>query len=315
MVTQVPVTAVRTACPGHRLAVREKIDILRKLSPDPGPGDVNDCARETVYPVTCPFFQPSNPVSMKNLLLAVILLLAPVSVPGQTSFFPVPPPQGVLRVALVPAENVTADDTDGVKRALENYYGVHVTVMPPVTLAGRAGVKGRSKSVRTHAGGRQVVTDSTNFQGHHFNFFLEQAGPGFDVVMGLMGYGLSTGEWTIRGITTLEGKCAVVTTYLVRQQSATVEQYRFRLAKVALHEFGHALGLPHCGDHPGAGGPPQEYSDKVTTIANGDPRCLMLRSTADGAQHYATTNQLCGRCHAKIKGPAKPLSFLRPSQP
>ena len=243
---------------------------------------------------------------MKTLLLAVILLLASPSLPGQTPFLTVPAPQGVLRVALVPAENVTADDIDVVKRAVESYYGVHVTVTLPVTLAGRAGVKGRSKSVRTHAGGRQVVTDSTNFQGHRFNFFLDQAGPGFDVVMGLMGYGLSTGEWTSRGFTTMKGKCSVVTTYLVRQQSATAEQYRFRLAKVALHEFGHALGLPHCGDKidtPGAGAPPQEYSDKVTTIVNGDPRCLMLRSTADGAQHYATTNQLCAACAGKARHP------------
>ncbi len=240
---------------------------------------------------------------MKTFLLAVILLLASVSVPGQTPFLTVPAPRGLLRVALVPAENVTADDIDVVKRALESYYGVHVTVTPPVTLAGRAGVKGRSKSVRTHAGGRRVVTDSTNFQGPVFKFFQEQAGPGFDVVMGLMGYGLSTGEWTIRGITTMEGKCAVVTTYLVRQQSATAEQYRFRLAKVALHEFGHALGLPHCGHTPDAGVPPQEYSNTATTIATGDPRCLMLRSTADGAQHYATTNQLCAACAEKAKHP------------
>ncbi|CAA9233785.1 MAG: hypothetical protein AVDCRST_MAG56-1073 [uncultured Cytophagales bacterium] len=253
---------------------------------------------------------------MKTRWIAVLLLLASLPLRGQTPFFTVPAPMGVLRVALVPAENVTASDVDVVKRALESYYGVHVTVTPPVTLAGPSGVKGPSQSIRTGARGRQVVTDSTNWEGNPFTPFTGHAGPDFDVVVGLMGYGLSTAKWTIRGITTMKGKCSVVTTYLVRQQSATEEQYRFRLAKVALHEFGHVLGLPHCGaDNLAAGVQLPEYSGKTTTVEIGDPRCLMLQSTADGAQLYATTNQLCKQCHAKIKANAKPVSFLRPSQP
>jgi hypothetical protein len=255
---------------------------------------------------------------MKTFLLAAVLLLVSPSLRGQTPFFTVPAPKGPLRVALVPAENVTASDVEVVKKALEGYYGVHVTKTPTLTLAGRVGVKGRSRSIRTAAGGKQVVTDSTIVEGLPLYLFIGHAGQGFDIVVGLMGYGLSTGEWTIRGVTRLIGNdtCAAVSTYLVRQQSATAEQYRFRLAKVALHEFGHALGLSHCGTGKSAfAAPPQEYSDKVTTIATGDPRCLMLQSTPDGAQHYATTNQLCKQCHAKIKGTTKPLSFLRQSQP
>ncbi len=252
---------------------------------------------------------------MKTLWIAVVLCLASLSVTGQTPFFTVPAPKGVLRVALVPAENATATDVDVVKRALESYYGVHVTVTPPLTLAGRAKVAGRSLSVRVTSGVRQVVTDSTNLEGHPFHHFTGHAGPESDLVVGLMGYGLSTGKWTIRGVTTMQGKCAVVSTYLVRQQSATAAQYQFRLAKVALHEFGHALGLPHCGSNPADSVHTQAYSGEVTTIERGDPRCLMLQSTPDGAQHYATTNQLCAQCHAKVQGNARPVSFLRASHP
>ena len=264
---------------------------------------------------------------MKVFRIAAVLFLVSLSLPGQTPFLTLPAPKSVLRVALVPAENVTASDIDVVKRAVESYYGVHVTVTPPVTLAGPAGVKGppnhvpvlgirrsqtpvaldnrawakgRSQSIRTGAGGRQVVTDSTIWEGNPFIPFTKHAGPDFDVVVGLMGYGLSTGKWTTRGLTTMQGKCSLVTTYLVRQQSATEEQYRFRLAKVALHEFGHALGLPHCGAGD-AGVQLPEYSGNTTTVKVGDPRCLMLQSTPDGAQHYATTNQLCAACAGKVR--------------
>lgn len=256
---------------------------------------------------------------MKTRCIAVLLLLASLSLRGQAPFFTIPAPKGVLRVALVPAENVTASDVDVVKKAIESYYGVHVTTLPTFTLAGRANVRGRSRSVRTQAGRKQVVTDSTVLAGLPFGLFRDHAGEGYDVTVGLMGYGLSTGDgkWTIRGLTgRLKGDtCSVVTTYLVRRQSATAAEYQFRLAKVALHEFGHALGLPHCGGNMVTGTREGEYSDKVTTIAKGDPRCFMMQSTADGAQLYATTNQLCSQCHAKIKGNAKPVSFLRPSGP
>jgi hypothetical protein len=194
---------------------------------------------------------------------------------------------------------------------------VHVTVTPPLTVAGRVGTNGRSKSIRTQTGRKQVVTDSTNLQVIPFSEFLQHAGPSFDRVVGLVGYGLSTGTWTIGGITGRfkEHTWSVVSTYLVRQQSATAEEYRLRLTKVALHEFGHGLGLPHCGNTSSTREPTSEYSDRITTVTKGDPRCFMLESTPDGRQWYATTNQLCKPCHSRIQVNAKPVSFLRASHP
>jgi hypothetical protein len=53
---------------------------------------------------------------MKILWIAAVLFLVSLSVRSQSPFFTVPAPKGVLRVALVPAENVTASDIDVVKK-------------------------------------------------------------------------------------------------------------------------------------------------------------------------------------------------------
>jgi hypothetical protein len=243
---------------------------------------------------------------MKYNVLIIALLLSH-TLKGQVQFFKVPEPEGAIKVKVVSLGNLPSGDIAVVKKAIENYYLAKITVSEPIQVSGKFGVRGKSKSIRTRGEGRQLVIDSANIEaGIAFSLLDDGADKDFDRKMGVTGYSLSSGEgqWSIRGITKTGGTCcSVVSTYLTGQQSATRQEYEFRLAKVGLHEFGHSLGLLHCGNSPTAETKPEVHFDfnKRTTVEKGDTSCFMLESTADGKQFYRTTNRLCAQCHSLIK--------------
>ena len=55
-------------------------------------------------------------------------------------------------------------------------------------------------------------------------------------------------EWGIFGLGLRPGKICVVSTFRLKK-NVSKEQMLVRLKKVALHEIGHNLGLPHCTNH------------------------------------------------------------------
>ena len=53
-------------------------------------------------------------------------------------------------------------------------------------------------------------------------------------------------DWGIMGLAYCPGESCVVSTFRIKDKNRAV--YFDRLKKVAVHEFGHNLGLPHCPD-------------------------------------------------------------------
>ena len=53
-------------------------------------------------------------------------------------------------------------------------------------------------------------------------------------------------DWGIMGLATLDGSVCVISSFRCRLGSHSILHARQRLAKVAVHELGHNLGLPHC---------------------------------------------------------------------
>lgn len=51
-------------------------------------------------------------------------------------------------------------------------------------------------------------------------------------------------DWGIMGLAYCPGESCIVSTFRIKHKNKTV--YFERLKKVAVHEFGHNLGLPHC---------------------------------------------------------------------
>jgi len=70
-------------------------------------------------------------------------------------------------------------------------------------------------------------------------------------ILGLTGVDISTTkgavyDWGLLGLGRLDGASSVISEFRCRRRSGGPAQARERLAKVAVHEAGHTLGLEHC---------------------------------------------------------------------
>ena len=177
------------------------------------------------------------------------------------------------------AEAVTA-----VEQALGAVYALPVRRLPPEPLPGQA----------YHAPRRRYRAERL------LEFLTPRLPPEGWRILGLTGVDISTTkdrypDWGVLGLADLDGPAGVISMFRCRKGALGEAHARTRLAKVAVHEVGHALGLPHCG-------------------ARG---CLM----EDAAGKVATLDRevdLCPRCRARLRAlgrsiPEAPrLPWLRP---
>ena len=108
-------------------------------------------------------------------------------------------------------------------------------------------------------------------------------------ILGLTGADISTTkgdvfDWGVLGLGRIDGASGVISLFRCRKGARAAAHARERLAKVAVHEVGHTLGLDHC---PNRG-------------------CLM--EDADG--RVATCDReydFCARCRRLLAGAGRPL--------
>lgn len=86
-------------------------------------------------------------------------------------------------------------------------------------------------------------------------------------------------DWGIMGLAFRPGKSCVISTFRTFRGAKSIAYKRERLRKVAFHEFGHTLGLPHCTN---------------------SPACLM-RDAGGKASTVDETSDFCRECKSKIQ--------------
>ena len=162
-----------------------------------------------------------------------------------------------------------------VQRALRAFYGLRVVLLPRVALPRAAYYPPRGR-----------------YRAERLLDFLAPRLPADGArILGLTGADISTTkdtyqDWGILGLATLDGRACVISSYRTRRRAKGAAHARERLAKVAVHEIGHTLGLDHC---PTRGCLLEDARGKVTTCDGEYDLCPRCRQALKHAGHSVPT--------------------------
>ncbi len=141
-----------------------------------------------------------------------------------------------ITIALMPYKNFDTSLISFIKTEITGFYiNCDVIVLPEKDLPAFAFYKPRQR----------YKADSLLLYQKQFNTGDVRT------VVGLTASDISTTHstsayWGVFGLGYCPGKAAVISTYRLKKSSASLQQFKQRLAKVILHELGHNFGLPHC---------------------------------------------------------------------
>jgi archaemetzincin len=132
-------------------------------------------------------------------------------------------------------EALPKKDVEFVVNALRAFYVVDIRELPRVGLPKSAYYKPRNR-----------------YRAEKLLTFLKQRLPkGGSQIMGLTGTDISTTkgkikDWGILGYAEVNSTVCVLSAFRAKRTAKSEKHGRIRLAKTAVHEVGHALGLSHC---------------------------------------------------------------------
>jgi archaemetzincin len=163
-----------------------------------------------------------------------------------------------------------------IKDALVGIYNVQIRVLPQVELPTQAYYEPR----------RRYRAEKL------LPFLQEKLLDDGDRILGLTGVDISTAkgsieDWGIVGLARLGGKECIISAFRCRGQAQEGAHGRVLLAKVAVHEVGHTMGLNHC---PMRGCLMEDAGGQVSTCDREFDICTHCRSKLR-ASGYALPDQ------------------------
>lgn len=224
-----------------------------------------------------PLISPHHSFGCRGVVLTLLALalLLPAPVRAAPPAGPAAKERTVLYIQPL-GRALPRADVELVVRALRSFYSLPVKLLPRVKLPRAAYYPPRRR-----------------YRAEKLLDFLQKRLPadGFRI-LGLTGVDISTTkgrykDWGILGLALLDDRVCVISAFRARKGTRSRRHGQIRLAKVAVHEIGHTLGLPHC---PTRGCLMEDARGKVATCDREYDLCPRCRARLERTGHTLPKN-------------------------
>ncbi|MBL0330786.1 MAG: Zn-dependent protease [Bacteroidetes bacterium] len=173
-----------------------------------------------------------------------------------------------IKVAILPFSGVDPTYSKLLKSEIELFYSCEVTVLKEHTLPAFAFYQPRNR-----------------YKADSLLKYLKLSLPkDYNLIIGITGTDISTKDdihedWGVFGLGFMGGPSCIISDFRLKKSAIDKKHLQQRIIKVALHELGHTLGLPHC------------------TSSN---KCLMKDANGTIKSVDEEEKQLCESCKIKL---------------
>lgn len=182
------------------------------------------------------------------------------------------------RVVIQPYNDFSDSKANTVARVIADFYHVKTSVLENKKIDKSAFINVKSPRYRADKMIKQQRDELTDTQNYIIGLTDEDISTTkYDNFRKVKQPAFKYEDWGVMGLGYCPGKSAVISTFRIRHKNE--KTVLIRLKKVAVHEFGHNLGLPHCPNKNCV------MTDAVESIATVDKAIL----------------DLCDKCESKIK--------------